>query len=161
MMSLADISRGEAYVYALGEADRFAGRAKKATVVKIESVVPEGKKRGVKLPLCEIEGHPEPTHVALKDLHGRWAPYEAHHVAARKAARDARSTAEAILDRLVALQVIEAPPTDAEVGEGKGGANYWVGPVRYRHLLDSTPKGVELHLSPLEAERLLAAIREP
>lgn len=155
----APLKRGEVLVWATNESDYLAGRGKRATVVKVETVTAEGKSRGTKMVLAEVDG--ETRHFPYRLLWPDWDRYNAHHQEARRAARDAQATAEGILERLVALKVVEAPPTDLEAGgEGKGGVNYWVGPVRYRRLPDQTPKGVEVHLDPTSAARLLAVLPE-
>lgn len=155
-----DVKRGETLVWAKNESEFLAGRGLKATVVKVETVKREGQSLGTKMVLAQVAGEDAPRHLSYKDLSVDWDRYNARHQEARVAARDAHAHAHALLERLVALDVVDAPPTEEQAGKGKGGVDYWVGPVRYKRLPDQTPKGVEMHLDPAAVVRLLAVLPE-
>lgn len=158
MMRKEQVKRGGTYVYAPTEADALSGRGQRATLVKVESIVPEGKVRGVPHALVRIEGETEDRHVKFALLFGEWAPYHARHEEARRATRDARLVAESVLERLVAEGVVEAPPGDDVAGEGRGGVRYWTSPVRYQVRPDGSPIALTIHLSTVQAARFAALL---
>lgn len=159
MKSADEARRGESYVYATSEGDVLAGRGQQATVIGIESIIPEGKKRSVKMILVDVEGRE--FHVPPKDLRGPWARYAEGVERKAKAHADALERATEVLRRLVRLDVVKRPPTDAEAGVGRGGVWYWTGPVRFRQTADGRPIGVDIHLTEAEVAAFLAILPTP
>lgn len=159
MKSADEARRGHSYVYATSDADVLAGRGQEAVVLGIESILPEGKKRRVKMLLVAVGS--QEIYVEAKHLHGSWARYAEGVATKAVASSEAVQVTTEILRRLVRHGIVQRPPTDSQVGPGRGGIWYWTGPVRHRQQPDGRPIGVDIHLSTEAAAAFLAVLPEP